>query len=223
MKSYLTLLFLALFTFTTQAQIELPELPYSTDAFTNVIDQKTMEIHYGKHHQGYTNNLNKAIEKEKASGLDIQRILNKISSYSTAMRNNAGGYYNHDLFWNILTPEKTTPNQALAQAIEKEFDSMDNLKEQMNKETAGQFGSGWGWLIVTESGDLKIVTTPNQDNPLMDVVPIEDQGTPILGIDVWEHAYYLKYQNKRAEYLNNIWDIINWEKVGELYKLALKS
>ncbi len=220
-KTLLTITFVFSF-LSAQAQFELPELNYPTDAFTEIIDQETMEIHYGKHHQGYTKNLNEAIKDEKAVNLEIEEILKKVSRFSTKMRNNAGGYYNHLLFWDILTPNQTKPSLSLITAIKNEFGSLDKMIEQMNKKTASQFGSGWGWLIVTSNGDLKIVTTANQDNPLMDVVPIEDQGTPILGIDVWEHAYYLKYQNKRGTYLDTIWNIINWDSVNERYKAALQ-
>lgn len=223
MRNYFLIFSFIFACFGAQAQFELPKLAYATDAFSDIIDQETMEIHYGKHHQGYTKNLNEAIKEEKAVNLEIEQILNKISRFSTKMRNNAGGYYNHQLFWDILTPHQTKPSQSLITAIKNEFGSLDEMIEEMNTKTASQFGSGWGWLIVTKSGSLKIVTTANQDNPLMDVVPTEDQGTPIIGIDVWEHAYYLKYQNKRGAYLENIWNIINWDSVNERYKVALQT
>lgn len=224
MKTYYTFILITIFSLSLHAQFDLPDLPYPTDAFTEVIDQQTMEIHYGKHHQGYTNKLNKAIKKEEVNTKKtIEEILMNISSYSSNLRNNAGGYYNHGLFWNSLSPEKSEMSLELKKAIQKEFGSTKQLIEKMNQQTAAQFGSGWGWLIVTKDGKLKIVTTANQDNPLMDVVPEEDQGTPILGIDVWEHAYYLTYQNQRGKYLSNIWSIINWESVSHNYARALQD
>ncbi|GIV44193.1 MAG: hypothetical protein KatS3mg035_1316 [Bacteroidia bacterium] len=181
------------------------------------IDEATMKIHYEKHHQGYVNNLNKALQEQDAANLSLEEILKNVSKYSDAVRNNGGGHYNHTLFWEILTPQKNTqPSHHLKNAIEKQFGSLDSLKNLMTQKGLSQFGSGWVWLIVNNEKKLEVTSTPNQDNPLMDVVKVN--GIPILGIDVWEHAYYLKYQNKRNEYLQNIWNVINWEEVSKKYE-----
>ncbi|MCZ2223170.1 MAG: superoxide dismutase [Chitinophagales bacterium] len=192
-------------------------LPYSYNALEPYIDAATMEIHYTKHAAGYTKNLNDALKEEykKADAITIENILENISQYSTKMRNNAGGHYNHELFWQILTPTSSKkPSGALAKAIETSFGSFENFKTQFNDTALKRFGSGWAWLIVSNDG-LKITSTPNQDNPLMNIA--ETKGFPLLGLDVWEHAYYLKYQNKRAEYINNWWNIINWNVVEKRF------
>jgi len=200
----------------TQQAFTLPQLPYSFEALEPVIDKETMQIHHGKHHNGYITNLNAAIQGTDAMNMSLVEILKNISKFSTGIRNNAGGHYNHTLFWTILTPQKTTmPSARLKTAIEKQFGGLDSLRMVMNKAGLTQFGSGWVWLCVDEKKQLFVVSTANQDNPLMDVV--DKRGTPILGIDVWEHAYYLNYQNKRADYLNNIWQIINWDEVSRRY------
>ncbi|MFW6224241.1 MAG: superoxide dismutase [Bacteroidota bacterium] len=205
-------------TISAQSKFQLPELEYTYDALEESIDEQTMKIHHTKHHQGYVNNLNKALEGSSTENLSLEDILKNVSAYSTDVRNNAGGHYNHSLFWTILTPEKNTkPSEVLTQAINQQFGSMDNLKAQMNKEASRRFGSGWVWLSVDEDNKLFISSTPNQDNPLMDVV--DKQGIPILGIDVWEHAYYLKYQNRRDDYLSAIWDIIDWREVSKRYQM----
>lgn len=207
---------------TTFAQFKQTPLPYAYDALEGAIDAKTMEIHYSKHAAGYTANLNKAIAGTPAEKESIENILAKVSQYSDAVRNNAGGHYNHELFWSILTPNKgTKPSATLQKAIDKTFGSLDALKEKINAAGAARFGSGWAWLIVDNGGKLQVTSTPNQDNPLMDIT--KEKGTPILGIDVWEHAYYLRYQNKRADYLTTIWDVINWEEVSARYEKALKK
>lgn len=207
---------------TTFAQFKQTPLPYAYDALEGAIDAKTMEIHYSKHAAGYTANLNKAIAGTPAEKESIENILAKVSQYSDAVRNNAGGHYNHELFWSILTPNKgTKPSAALQKAIDETFGSLDALKEKINAAGAARFGSGWAWLIVDNGGKLQVTSTPNQDNPLMDIT--KEKGTPILGIDVWEHAYYLRYQNKRADYLTTIWDVINWEEVSARYEKALKK
>ncbi|MBE8722771.1 superoxide dismutase [Sphingobacterium pedocola] len=204
------------------AQFKQAPLAYSYNALDGAIDAQTMEIHYSKHGAAYTANLNKAVTGTPLEKENLITILSKISSSSTAVRNNAGGHYNHELFWTILTPEKNTqPSEKLAKAIAATFGSLNALKEEISKAGAGRFGSGWAWLSVDKDGKLFVSSTPNQDNPLMDVV--EAKGTPVLGIDVWEHAYYLKYQNKRPDYLTTIWTVINWKEVSKRYDEALKK
>ncbi|SFV32722.1 superoxide dismutase [Thermoflavifilum thermophilum] len=199
----------------------LPSLPYAFDALEPHIDKTTMEIHHGKHHGGYVTNLNNAIAGTDAENKTIEEILKQVSKYPVAVRNNGGGHYNHSLFWTILSPQGGgQPSGKLAEAINSTFGSFDKFKEEFNKAALGRFGSGWAWLIV-QNGKLVITSTPNQDNPLMDVA--EQQGTPIFGLDVWEHAYYLKYQNRRADYVNAFWNIVNWPEVEKRYEAALKS
>ena len=196
----------------------LPELPYAHDALEPNIDTQTMQIHHGKHHAGYTNNLNAAIEGTDLAGKTIEEILANVGS-NTAVRNNGGGYYNHDLFWKVMSPNGGgTPSGALADAINSSFGSFDTFKEQFNKAAATRFGSGWAWLVVTGSGELKVTSSPNQDNPLMDIAEVK--GTPVLGLDVWEHAYYLNYQNRRPDYISNFWNVINWDEVTKRYEAA---
>ena len=199
---------------------KLPDLPYAHDALEPYIDKETMEIHHGRHHQGYVNNLNAAVEGTDAANLSLEELMKNISKYSTAVRNNGGGHYNHSLFWTVLTPnvESSSPQGKLLAAIDSKFGSLEQLKEALNKAGGSRFGSGWAWLIVKD-GQLEVCSTPNQDNPLMDVAEVK--GTPIFGIDVWEHAYYLKYQNKRPDYLNAVWNIINWDEVNRRYEAAL--
>jgi len=200
---------------------ELPALPYAPDALEPHIDKATMEIHHGRHHKAYVDNLNKAIEGTDAANQSIEEILKNVSKYAAGVRNNGGGHYNHSLFWTILAPNANTqPSGELAQAINETFGSLDELKSQINAAGATRFGSGWAWLSVSADGKLQVSSTPNQDNPLMDVAEVK--GTPILGIDVWEHAYYLKYQNKRPDYLSAIWNVINWDAVAERYAAAKK-
>ncbi len=195
----------------------LPKLPYSYAALEPHIDAQTMEIHYTKHHQAYVNNLNAAIAKEASlKGKSVEDLIantNKLpESVKTAVRNNGGGHWNHSFFWQILKPG-TNPSAKVTALINKNFGSMDEFKKQFEKAAATQFGSGWAWLV--KQGDKLVVTsTPNQDNPLMDVAAVK--GTPIIGLDVWEHAYYLKYQNKRGDYTHAFWSILNWEKVEQL-------
>jgi Fe-Mn family superoxide dismutase len=194
---------------------ELSLLPYAFDALEPYIDSKTMEIHHNKHHQAYVTNLNAALAKlNKAdiNHLSVEEILQNVSRYPAAVRNNAGGHYNHSLFWNLIKPGgRRQPEGKLSEFIDSEFGSFDSFKTTFSDAAADRFGSGWAWLIKNESGDLEICSTPNQDNPLMDVA--DSKGYPILGLDVWEHAYYLKYQNKRAEYIKAWWNIINWQVV----------
>lgn len=198
----------------------LPALPYATDALEPHIDKMTMEIHHGKHHQAYVTNLNKALEGKPEANNSIDDIIKNISKYPMAVRNNGGGHYNHSLFWTLLSPSGGgEPSGALANAINSTFGSFADFKTKMSEAGATRFGSGWAWLIVTPDKKLAISSTPNQDNPLMDVAEVK--GTPVLGIDVWEHAYYLKYQNRRPEYLAAIWNVINWNHVAELYSKAI--
>lgn len=194
---------------------ELPKLSYSYDALEPYIDAKTMEIHHTKHHAGYTDNLNKALEGVDTNNASIEEILREIDMSNMPLRNNAGGYYNHKLFWEILSKDQTHISEKLQQAIDKNFGSFESFKETFSKAALSRFGSGWVWLCKKQDGSLEITTTGNQDNPLM---PEMSGGAPILALDVWEHAYYLKYQNKRAEYVENFWNVINWNKVSELYE-----
>ncbi len=201
------------------AQYSQKPLPYAYNALEPYIDAQTMEIHYSKHHAGYVKNLNEAVKGQ--ANQSLEQLLKTQAKENQVIRNNGGGHYNHELFWSILTPEKNTSASAeLTAAINKKFKSLDGLKTKLNDAAAKRFGSGWAWLIVDDSGELQISSTANQDNPLMNTVT--KNGTPILGIDVWEHAYYLKYQNKRADYLNNIWNVINWKEVSRRYAEAKK-
>lgn len=199
---------------------ELPALAYATDALEPHIDKTTMEIHHGKHHQAYVTNLNKALEGKPEANSSIEDIVKNISKYPAAVRNNGGGHFNHSLFWTVLAPNKGgEPTGDLAKAINETFGSFAELKTKLQDAGATRFGSGWAWLSVGEDKKLVVSSTPNQDNPLMDVAEVK--GTPIFGIDVWEHAYYLKYQNKRPDYLAAIWNVVNWDAVAERYKKAL--
>lgn len=199
---------------------ELPKLPYELNALEPHIDAKTMEIHHGKHHQAYINNLNAAIEGTDLSGKSIEAIMAEISKHSMAVRNNGGGHFNHSLFWTILGPNSGgAPTGKLMDAITSAFGSFDAFKDQFAKAGATRFGSGWAWLVVHE-GRLVVTSTPNQDNPLMDIAEVK--GTPILGLDVWEHAYYLHYQNRRPDYISAFWNVVNWNKVAELFESATK-
>jgi Fe-Mn family superoxide dismutase len=198
----------------------LPALPYAHDALEPHIDALTMQIHHGKHHQAYVDNLNKAIAGTPHENKSLEELIKSAGTISPAVRNNGGGHWNHSFFWELLAPNAGgQPTGALANAINDVFGSFDSFKEKFNTAGATRFGSGWAWLIIN-NGTLQITSTPNQDNPLMDVAEVK--GTPILGIDVWEHAYYLKYQNRRPEYLTNIWNVINWNKVAEHFSKAAK-
>ena len=196
----------------------LPALPYAFDALEPHIDKQTMEIHHDKHHQGYVDNLNKAVAGSDNENKSIEDLLKNAGSISPAVRNNGGGHWNHSFFWEILAPNAGgKPEGAVAQAIDEAFGSFDAFKEKFNAAGATRFGSGWAWLIVKD-GKLEVCSTPNQDNPLMDVAEVK--GHPILGADVWEHAYYLKYQNKRPAYLVAFWNVVNWKKVAEHFEAA---
>jgi len=193
---------------------KLPELPYSYDALVPNIDAKTMEIHYGKHHQGYTNKLNAAIEGTPLADKSIEAILANVSEHGNGVRNNGGGFYNHSLFWTVMSPKGGgNPSGAIGEAINKDFGSFGAFKEKFSAAAKTRFGSGWAWLIVKEDGSLAVTSTPNQDNPLMDIA--DDKGTPILGLDVWEHAYYLNYQNRRPDYVGAFFNVINWDEVNK--------
>ena len=197
---------------------ELPALPYATDALEPHIDKATMEIHHGKHHQAYVDNLNKALAGTEGADLSIEEIVKSISKYPVAVRNNGGGHYNHSLFWSILSPNGGgEPTGDLAAAITSAFGSYDDFKKKVAEAGATRFGSGWAWLSVSE-GKLQVSSTPNQDNPLMDIADVK--GTPILGLDVWEHAYYLKYQNKRPDYIVAFWNAVNWDAVADRFAQA---
>jgi Fe-Mn family superoxide dismutase len=193
----------------------LPALPYSHDALEPHIDTTTMQIHHGKHHQAYVDNLNKAIAGTPNENKSIEELLASAGTISPAVRNNGGGHWNHTFFWESLSPNAGgVPSGKLADAITSTFGSFDAFKEKFNAAGIARFGSGWAWLI-SKDGKLEISSTPNQDNPLMDVAEVK--GTPLLGVDVWEHAYYLKYQNRRAEYLAAFWNVVNWNKVNERF------
>lgn len=197
---------------------ELPSLPYAYDALEPNIDARTMEIHYTKHHNGYVTNLNNAIAGTDLEGKSLEELL-KIAGSNTAVRNNGGGHFNHSLFWTILSPNGGgAPTGELAAAIDAKFGSFDAFKETFNKAAATRFGSGWAWLCVDAKKELCVCSSPNQDNPLMDVA--ECPGTPILGLDVWEHAYYLNYQNRRPDYISSFWNVVNWEEVSKRYAAA---
>lgn len=196
----------------------LPALPYAHEALEPFIDTLTMQIHHGKHHQAYVDNLNKAIAGTEHENNSLEELVANAGKISAAVRNNGGGHWNHSFFWQILAPNAGgAPTGELADAINAAFNSFDEFKTKFSTAGATRFGSGWAWLIVKD-GKLEVSSTPNQDNPLMDVADVK--GTPILGVDVWEHAYYLKYQNKRPDYLAAIWNVINWNKVAEHFAAA---
>jgi Fe-Mn family superoxide dismutase len=198
----------------------LPPLPYAFNALEPHIDAQTMQIHHDKHHQAYVDNLNKAIAGTEHENKTLEELVASAGKISPAVRNNGGGHWNHSFFWEILGPDAGgQPSGKLADAINQTFGSLDALKEKVNAAGTTRFGSGWAWLLVKD-GKLEVSSTPNQDNPLMDVAEVK--GTPVLGIDVWEHAYYLKYQNKRPDYLKAIWEVINWNKVAEHFDKAAK-
>jgi superoxide dismutase, Fe-Mn family len=204
--------------FIQEGKFSLPSLPYDYDALEPHIDARTMEIHHSRHHAGYVNNFNNALQGSGKSENSIEKIMNSVSSYSEAVRNNGGGHYNHQLFWEIMSPKGGgKPSGDLLTAINSAFGSFEKFKEQFSSAASSRFGSGWAWLLVN-NGKLKISSTPNQDNPLMDVV--DERGTPILGLDVWEHAYYLKYQNMRGDYISAFWEVVNWDAVSEKLKKA---
>ena len=202
-------------------QFTVPALPYAYEALEPHFDKETMKIHHDKHHDSYVTQLNKLVDSNpNLKGKTLEEICKNISKFNTATRNNAGGHFNHSLFWTELSPVSALPSGALMEDINKTFGTFDIFKTLFTDSAKTRFGSGWAWLIVDTKGKLKITSTPNQDNPLMDGVNVK--GTPILGLDVWEHAYYLKYQNKRVDYIAAFWNIVNWEEVTKRYKEAKK-
>ena len=194
---------------------ELPSLPYAADALEPHIDTRTMEIHHGKHHNGYTTKLNAAVEGTALEGSSIDAILSGLDMGNAALRNNGGGYYNHCLFWEIMGPDAGEMSAELTQVIDKAFGSFEGFKDAFSKAAAAQFGSGWAWLCAHDDGSLEVCGTPNQDNPLMPNVGCG--GTPVLGLDVWEHAYYLNYQNRRPDYIEAFFHVVNWSEVSKRY------
>ena len=199
---------------------ELPKLSYDLGALEPHIDAKTMEIHHGKHHNAYVTNLNKAIEGTDLEGKSIEELMGSISSHSGAVRNNGGGHYNHSLFWSIMGPNKGgNPTGDLAVAINQAFGSFEEFKTQFAQAAATRFGSGWAWLVIHDN-NLVVTSTPNQDNPMMDIAEVK--GTPIVGLDVWEHAYYLNYQNRRPDYISAFWNVVDWDAVAARFAQATK-
>lgn len=200
---------------------ELPQLPYAHDALEPHVDAKTMEIHHGKHHAGYVSKLNAAIEGTPNADKTIEELMSQVGSLGGGVRNNGGGHYNHSLFWSVMSPDGGgNPTGELSDAIDSAFGSFDKFKEEFSNAAATRFGSGWAWLIVNGEGKLQVTSTPNQDNPAMDIAEVK--GTPILGLDVWEHAYYLNYQNRRPDYIGAFFNVINWQTVASLYAAATK-
>lgn len=194
-------------------------LPYAFDALEPHIDAETMEIHYSRHHRAYFDNMMKALGGTRLENLPLESLFNKIGELPAVLRNNAGGHWNHSMFWKVMSPEGGgRPTGDLAKAIDADFGSFENFRQQFNQAAATRFGSGWAWLCVAADGTLFVSSTANQDNPLMDVV--SPRGTPILGLDVWEHAYYLKYRNRRGSYVEAFWNVINWPEVAARYSAA---
>jgi Fe-Mn family superoxide dismutase len=199
----------------------LPDLPYAKEALEPFIDEKTMEIHHDKHHNAYVTNLNLALANSETENGKIEDLLKQISKYPAAVRNNAGGHYNHSLFWTVMAPNAGGISQgALSDAINEAFGTFGEFKSKFASAATGRFGSGWAWLIKNSAGKLEITTTPNQDNPLMDVAEVK--GFPLLGLDVWEHAYYLKFQNRRPDYIEAWWNVVNWNEVAKRFSSAEK-
>jgi len=206
---------------TEMKKIGIEKLPYSYSALKNFIDAETMNFHYNKHYKGYVDKLNDALAKKKYGDLDLEKIIKSISRYDKTIRNNAGGAFNHALFWNMLSPKPMKLNGPLEDKLKKEFKSFNNFKKEFETVAKERFGSGWVWLVLTSQNKLKIMSTPNQDNPLMNI--IEGGGFPLLGLDLWEHAYYLKYKNKRDEYISNFWKVVNWDFVSKMYDMKIET
>jgi len=206
---------------TEMKKIGIEKLPYSYSALKNFIDSKTMDIHYNNHYKGYVKKLNDALSKKEYGDLELEQIVKSIKRFNKNIRNNAGGAFNHALFWKMLSPKKQDPTKQVLYKIEKDFGSYQEFKNKFNEIAKNRFGSGWVWLVINKKGNLRILSTPNQDNPLMNIY--KRRGYPILGLDLWEHSYYLKYQNKRDEYIKNFWDCVNWEFVDELYSSKTKK
>ncbi len=200
--------------------VSIEKLPYNFDSVETFIDSETMKTHYNKHYKGYVEKLNKELEKIKGKDLDLEQIIVSISKFNTKVRNNGGGAFNHALFWKMLSPKKQTIEDPIKSKIEKAFGSFEKFKEEFETASKDRFGSGWVWLILKDNGRLKIVTTANQDNPLMNTE--KERGYPLLGLDVWEHAYYLKYKNQRDKYVSNFWKVVNWGFVNDLYTTQIK-
>ncbi|MBC9228698.1 superoxide dismutase [bacterium SPL81] len=222
-KGFLSLVICSSFSVSAFANFTQAPLPYKTNALEPAIDQQTMEIHYGKHHKAYVDNLNAQIKTyPELDKLTVEQIQKQISKYNAAVRNNGGGHFNHAFFWESLAPTNKTGKVSpkLLKQITQDFGSFEAFQEQFNQAATSRFGSGWAWLIVNPAGKLEITSTPNQDNPLMDIA--EKKGQPLLGLDVWEHAYYLKYQNRRADYTKAFWGVVNWNKVNQRYEHAVK-
>ncbi|MBS3773660.1 MAG: superoxide dismutase [Bacteroidales bacterium] len=197
---------------------QLPELPYAYDALEPYIDKRTMELHHDKHHAGYTNKFNAAIEGTDFENMEVEEIFKNVSNHPVAVRNHGGGFYNHSLFWKMMSPNGGgEPEGDLRKTIERDFGSFENFRDEFSKAAAGRFGSGWAWLCLDEHDKLNICSTPNQDNPLMDVAGCSAKKL-LLGLDVWEHAYYLKYHNRRADYIQAFWNIVNWDEVASRLK-----
>jgi Fe-Mn family superoxide dismutase len=200
-------------------KISVEKLPYDYNELETFVDSETMNTHYNKHYKGYVEKLNLELEKIKGKDLDLEEIIKSISKFNTKVKNNGGGAFNHALFWKMLSPKKQTIEDPIKSKIEKTFGSFEKFKEKFEKEAKNRFGSGWVWLILTDTNNLKIVTTANQDNPLMNTE--KERGYPLLGLDVWEHAYYLKYKNKRDKYISNFWKVVNWGFVNDQYTTRL--
>lgn len=202
---------------------QFKDLPYDFNALEPHIDAATMEIHHGKHHRAYYDKMMAALDNSEAMTMDIDRLLGRVSTMGGGVRNNGGGYYNHNIYWNCLSPDGGgDPSGALAADINKTFSSADEFRKEMTDAGINRFGSGFAWLIV-QNRKLKIISTPNQDNPRMDVVPEESRGAPVLALDVWEHAYYLKYQNRRPDYIKAYWQVVDWKKAGERFDEAMSE
>lgn len=208
------------------AQFTQSPLPYAYTALEPQIDAMTMELHYTRHHKSAVDGLNAQIKTyPELANMTIEQVLRQVSRYNTAVRNNGGNHYNHEIFWKVMAPagQGGRPSEALAGAIDKTFGAMEEFRKQFSAAAAGRFGSGWAWLVVTADKKLAITSTPNQDNPLMDLPEIAVKGTPILGLDVWEHAYYLSYQNRRGDYIKHWWDVVNWNEVNRRYEEAMRQ
>jgi superoxide dismutase, Fe-Mn family len=199
------------------SQLVFPDLPYAYDALEPYIDKMTMEIHYDKHHRGYFTKFSNEVKGTELENMSMSELFAGVSKRSAGVRNNGGGFYNHTLFWNNMSPKKSQPSESLKKAIEAEFGNMDKFKELFSDAAKTRFGSGWAWLVKNADGKLEVGSTPNQDNPLMDVSTIK--GSPLLALDVWEHAYYLKYQNKRPDYVEAFWNLVNWEEVSRRFSM----
>lgn len=207
-----------------QFPYEIPKLPYEWNALEPYIDSRTMEVHHTKHHQTYVDKLNQALAGTDLTKQSLENLLRKVSKHGSAVRNHGGGHYNHSLFWPMLSATAgKKPVSTLAAAINKKFGSLNRFREELSQAATAHFGSGWAWLCIDKHGNLFVCTTPNQDNPIMDVVDPSCQGTPILGLDVWEHAYYLQYQNRRSAYIEAFWNIVNWEEVNRRFEAAQKK